>query len=831
VIGLVVVSHSALLAEGVADLVREVGGPEVRLRVTGGVDAPGQPLGTDPLKVLQAIEEVWSDDGVLVLMDLGSAVLSAETALDLLPKERRARVVLCEGPVVEGAVAAAVQARLGASLEQALLEACGALGPKRAQLGGAAPEHAVPLVEGEPAPPLRLTVRNPLGVHARPAARLVRAVGQFAGVDVRVENLTAGRGPVSALSLNEVAALGARKGHELRVTAFGPGARQALEAVRALAEADFGDVDETLAAPPPPSTKRVVAGPTTGWVAQGVPVSPGIAVGEVHQFRSGAPGTTPGPAAGDPGTERARLEGALARVRRDLEVARDAVARRAGAGGAELLDAFVLSLSDEALLGPARASIEEDGLSAAAAWRRSLERVASAYRALEDPYQQSRAADVEGVGAEVMAALVNPGVAATPPPALGILVAADLTPAEVARLDTEQVLGLALARGGPTSHAAILARALGIPALAAAGEAILGLAEGTPAVLDGDAGRLFADPPHELATDYARRAEVLRRSREEARVASGTPAVMRDGRRVWVAANVRSAAEARAAAAAGADGVGLLRTELLFLERREAPGEEEQLASYRAVAEAMGGRPVVIRTLDAGGDKPLPYLDAGREANPYLGWRAIRICLAKPELFKVQLRAIVRAAADHPVRVMFPMIATLAEWRAARALLEEARAEVLQRGQAAPARVEAGMMVEVPSAALLAERFAPEVDFFSIGTNDLTQYTLAAERGNPRLLALCDACQPAVLALVARVVEAAHARGKPVAVCGEAAGDPAALPLLVGLGVDELSVGAPAIPRTKQLVRVLEQAGAHELALRALALDSAEAVRALKGPR
>ena len=830
-IGLVVVSHSARLAEGVADLVSEVAGPEVRFRATGGLSSPGHPLGTDALQVLEAIEEVWSEDGVLVLMDIGSAVLSAEAALDLMPQERRAKVVLCEAPVVEGAVAAAVQARLGATLQQALGEARSALGPKSAQLGGATPAQAEPLALEDDlasAPPLRLIVHNPLGIHARPAARLVQLAGRFRGAQVQVVNLTTGNGPVSARSLNGLAALGARKGHELLFLAAGPGASEALEAMRTLAAGGFGDGGEGAPAPRPIAPRLNAPIPGGAWVARGVSVSPGIAVGPVCHLRR-AVSSSPHAPAGDAMTERGRLDSALARVRRDMLEGREAAEERAGSGAAELLDAHILSLEDEALAGAARDGVERQGLSAAAAWDRSVQAIAATYKALEDPYQRSRAADVEQVGALVRAALQG-DASALPPSERGVLVAEDLSPVEVARLDPAQVLGIALARGGPTSHAAILTRALGIPALAGAGGTILSLDRGTVVALDGDAGCLYADPPADLLAGLAQRVEAQRKTREEARSASASPAWTRDGQRIPVVANVQAAADASAAVAFGAEGVGLLRTELLFVDRKVAPSEEEQLAAYRAVAEAMGGRPVVIRTLDAGGDKPLPFLDVGREANPNLGFRAIRICLVHPEIFKVQLRALVRVACAHPVRVMFPMIATPDEWRAARALLEEARAEVLARGQPVPARIETGMMVEIPSAALLAERFAHEADFFSIGTNDLTQYTLAAERGNARLGPLTDVCQPAVLALVARVAEAAHAHEKQVSVCGEAAANPLALQLFLGLGVDELSMSGPAIPGAKQLIRTLDLGVTRERALRALSLDSPKSVRDAMAP-
>ena len=841
-VGLVIVSHSARLAEGVAELVQGMGGPEVPLRATGGVDVPGRPLGTDALSVLRAIEEVYSEDGVLVLMDLGSAVLSAEMALDMLPPGRRARVVLCEGPVVEGAVSAAVQARLGATLERTAAEARGALGAKKAQLagdeppptGGAALPGGPAAAPAEPEHALRLTLRNRLGIHARPAARLVQAAGRLEGTEVLVENLTARRGPVSARSINAVITLGARQGHELLVTASGPGARQALQAVQDLLDDDFGDRDAPAAPPVPAATAPVPgAAPTPGApgrtaFSQGTPVSPGIAIGAVRLLRP-PPLDVPMAEAADPQAEWAQLRAALQETRQELTALRDAVARRADPASAALFDAHLLFLDDEALVAPSRAAILEQRLGAAAAWKRSFERVAADYRALDDDYLRGRAADVLDVGRQVLASLLGAPAPAASAPEPGVLVAAELRPADAARLDPERVRGIVTALGGPTSHGAILARALGIPAVAGVGEGILALEEGTLVVLDGESGRVFAHPSQAVLAEYQRRAEVERVRGAAARAAAAGAAVTRDGHRVEVGANVGTAADARAAVASGAEGVGLFRTELLFLDRKAAPDEDGQVAAYRAVAEAMGGRPLVVRTLDAGGDKPLPYLDLGHEANPFLGWRAIRVCLALPELFQVQLRAIVRVAAEFPLRVLFPMVATLAEWRAARGLLEEARLEVQRRGQPVPARIEAGILVEIPAAALCAPLFAAEVDFFSIGTNDLTQYTMAAERGNPRLLALSDACHPAVLKLVQMVVASAHARGRRVGVCGELAGDPEGIPLLVGLGVDELSVSAPSIPRAKEVVRGLDLEAARALAERALSLDSPGAVRAQAG--
>lgn len=820
-VGLVLVSHSRKLAEGAAELAREMGGPDVRIETAGGLEAPGHPIGTDANLVLQAIERAWSEDGVLVLMDLGSAVLSAEMAADLLPPERRAKVLLCEAPFVEGAVAAAVTARLGAPLEQVAAEARGGLAPKAEHLGGgavAAPAPtAAPELDRTVARSLRLVVRNPHGLHARPAARFVQTASAF-DADVRVANLSAGRGPVTARSLNAVATLGVGKGDEIEVLAAGPEAERALAAIRELAERGFDEElepeTETL---PPPETPAPPAG-----ALRGIPAAPGIALGPARRFHPPALEVPERPTA-DPEAELRALDEALARAAEDIQAQRAAVAGRAGAARAAIFDAHLLFLRDEVLLEPVRRRVRE-GSSAAAAWREAVEEMAAAWEALPDAYQRARAADLRSVGAQVLAHLLGVPVPRPRLEAEGILLAADLTPADAAGLDPRTALGVATAFGGPTSHAAILARSLGIPAVVGLGERLFEIAEGTPLALDADAGLLHVAPPAELVRELeARRRERLE-AEAGARAEAHAPAVTRDGVTVEVAANVGSPEEIAVALEAGCDGVGLLRTEFLFLDRPRMPSEDEQEAAYRRAAEALGGRPMVIRTLDVGADKPLPYLPQPPEANPFLGVRGLRLGLERPELLRGQLRAILRVAADHPVRLMFPMVSTLEELRTARGHLLAAADEL---GRPLPEGLQVGIMVEVPSAALLAAALAPEVDFFSIGTNDLTQYTLAADRGNERVAELQDALHPAVLRLIALACEAGAAHGRWVGVCGEVAGDALATPLLLGLGVRELSMNPPAIPAVKRAVRETELGRARELAARALALPSAAAVREL----
>jgi multiphosphoryl transfer protein len=807
VVGLVIVSHSATLAEGVAELARGMGA-EVPIELAGGIEGPEPALGTDAAKVVEAIERAEEGDGVLVLMDLGSAVLSAELALDLLPPERRKRVVLCEAPLVEGAVAAAVTAKLGASLEDVATEARGFLAAKVMQLGAGEESALAVATSADWARTVTLEVRNPLGLHARPAARFVQTAAGF-DAEVVVTNVTTGRGPASGRSLNALATLGVRRGHELLVSASGRQADEALAALEALAERDF---DEQPAAPAPAPTRAARPHAARQGALAGLPAAPGSAIGPARHFRAQAP-EIPTAAAADPQEEWAALERALEQVRTEIRATRDSVAARAGEYSAAIFDAHLLFLDDDALLEPTRRAVFEQGQNAAQAWHAAAEAVASEYRGLDDEYLRARAEDLAGVASQVVAHLVGgktPASVAEP----GIVVAADLTPGDTAALDRELVRGIATAHGGPTSHSAILARSLGIPAAVGLGEELLEVAEGTPLVLDGDTGAVYVEPAPELFRDYEQRGAKRQADAQRALATAPQPAQTQDGRRIEVVANVGSPEDVDAAVANGAEGVGLLRTEFLFLERDSLPSEDEQYAAYTDIAKRLQGRPLILRTLDVGADKPLPYLPRPAEANPFLGVRGIRLGLAQPELLETQLRAALRVAAEHPLKVMFPMVSTLEEYRQALSLLGNA------------GDLEVGIMVEVPAAALAAEVFAPEVDFFSLGTNDLVQYTMAAERGNQAVAGLADGLHPAVLRLIRAVVEAADAHGKWVGVCGELGSDPAAVPLLVGLGVSELSVNPPAIPETKEAVRRVDAEAAASLVEEALRLDSAEAVRA-----
>jgi multiphosphoryl transfer protein len=500
-IGLVIVSHSASLAEGVVELAREMGGAGVKIEAAGGMADPPGAIGTDPMLVQEAIGRAASGDGVLVLMDLGSAVMNAELAVEMVAMEHQdLRVLLCEAPLVEGAVAAAARAGAGADLEEAAAEARSALGMKAGLLGIEIPSTPETATLDADASELRLEVPNALGLHARPAARVVETAGRF-DASVQILDETTGRGPADARSLTAVVTLGAHQGHTIVVRASGPQAQDALTALRRLADDNFGDENGQAPAAPPPATPTTStpATPRSGTTLDGVPASPGIAIGPARLPTAATPLPADDSPAGDPSAELERLESARAAARADVQEARARIAEQAGETEAAIFDAHLMLLDDAALLDPTRRSIDE-GQGAAAAWRAAAEAAASAYRGLDDPYLRERAADVDDVAGRVLRHLSG-DTAPTGMTQPGIVVARDITPGDAAGLDRSLVRGLAVAHGGATSHAAILARALGIPAVVGLGEGILGIEDGTPLVLDGQAGTLEVEPPADVVAE------------------------------------------------------------------------------------------------------------------------------------------------------------------------------------------------------------------------------------------------------------------------------------------------------------------------------------------
>lgn len=824
-VGVVLISHSRALAEALLGLIRQMADPRVPLAVAAGVGEGRTEFGTDAVEVMEAIQSVYSEDGVLVLMDLGSAILSADMARELLPAEMGEKLRFCAAPIVEGAIVAAVQSGLGASLDEVCQEARQALLPKREQLGQAEPAPALtqqPAVMDSAALEVEAELKNTHGLHARPAARFVKTAASF-DADVRVINLTTGKGPVSARSLNALATLGAVGGHRIRIIASGAQAQPALSALKRLIDERFGEEDE----PETLAVRRVepAAGLVLGQPMPAAPVSDGIALGPLYVYRPAMPPVSDAPAA-DAAAELGRLEKALGEVAVSIRRQQAQIRATLSAAQAAIFEAHLLILQDPELFAQANRLILEQRANAGYAWNRAIQDTAANYRSLPDAYLQQRATDVLDVGRQVLAALAGEGAGVQielPGPV--VLYAVDLTPSETVRLDLNLVLGLVTSGGGPTSHTAILARSLGVPAVSGASPALGELPDGTPVALDGSAGTLWVKPDSQVQAGLQAQRETWLERRAELLRQSGALAHTRDGQRIEVVANVGSLVDAQAAVRNGAEGIGLLRTEFLYLTRQTPPTELEQAQALVEIGQAMGDRPVIVRTLDAGGDKELPYAGLPAEANPFLGVRAIRLCLQKPELFLPQLRAILRASSSANLRVMFPMVANLDEVLQAKDAFAQAHRELEALGVPHRWPISTGIMVEVPAAAMLSAVIAPYVDFFSVGTNDLTQYTLAAERGNPALNHLADALHPAVLGLIRQVCTSAEAAGKWVGVCGELAGDPAAAPVLVGLGVKELSLNPAGIPRIKHLLGRASLSEMQVLAQQVLRQVSAPAAR------
>lgn len=824
-VGLVVVSHSRLLAEGIVELAREMAGPDVSIAAVGGLALPDGSviLGTDPVRIGAAIDRVYSADGVLILVDLGSALLSAEMAVEALPDERRSRVRLGDAPLVEGTLAAAAQARIGSPLAVVADEARRSFRPKTDQVASGPNQIERQTAVNESAQRINLTVFTKAGLHARPAAKLIQAAGHFEG-QIRVRNASVDGPWEDGRSLIGLLALDVRPGQEIEVEASGARAPELLQVAKALAESAFGEIDllQTFKPLRPESMAE------EGWVRSltGIPAVEGRAIGPSFWLHRPSLAVSD-EIRPDRQAEWARLIDAIERAETELSTTRSATDRKASADASTIFEAHQLILRDSALLSAARQAIDARNVSAAAAWREAVEEAAQRLRSSNNRLIQERAVDVEDVGRRVLVRLLD--VAERPPvDHQCVVLADDLTPSEVAAFDRTIVRAVGLARSSPTSHASILLRSAGIPTVVGLGPALSSIGPGTIVLVDGSQGLVVVDPSGAILDSTVSNAgtcAIVPPPFSDLALSAST----RSGRRIAVQANVATLADCRAASAAGADGIGLVRTEFLFVGRRSPPDEDEQVAAYQSIISGMPGRPVTIRTLDAGGDKRLLFLGRSAETNPALGMRGIRLCLAEPGLFQVQLRALLRVATAAPVRILLPMVSSIGEVWATRRLLETCRRELIARGLRIAERVDLGMMVEAPAAVRIAERFGREVDFVSIGTNDLAQYTMAADRDNSDVAPLADALDPSVLRQIVQVADAGRRSGFDVAICGEVAGELESVPLLVGLGISQLSVRPAAVAMIKEAIRKVDEDLLVGLVAECLAAPDAGAVRVILG--
>jgi multiphosphoryl transfer protein len=656
-----------------------------------------------------------------------------------------------------------------------------------------------------------VAIADPTGLHARPATALVNlAKGFNSEIRVRYGHQTA-----NAKSLVSLLKLGVAGGETVRVMAQGVDEDEALDALKHAIVQGLEEEEETTAA--------IGLGRALNFETEAIPgiaASPGLVIAPIYQLRRGK--IVFEATAKDPTVETRRLQQAIETAKLQLQDLYHEVKAKAGAAKAAIFQAHQEFLADPDLHQEAIAFLKDDR-SAAWAWQQTYENRAAALEKLSDRLLAERATDLRDVGRRVLRLLAE-RVEETPqlPNHPVVLVAEDLTPSDTAGLNPALILGFCTAYGGPTSHSAIIARSLAIPAIVGAGPAVLNLADGTLCILDGEAGSLYPNPTEADLTAAKAAQQELQAIRAAEQLACYQPALMTDGHRVEVVANIGAASEAEPAVNAGAEGIGLLRTEFLFLNRSEPPSEAEQAAAYTEMTKALNGLPLIVRTLDIGGDKAVPYLNLPAEENPFLGVRGVRLCFQRPDLFQTQLRAIFQASQTGPIKIMFPMIATLEEFQQAKQIAETVRLEM----GADP--IDYGIMVEVPSAVMMAAELAQAVQFFSIGTNDLTQYTLAMDRGHPALAKQADGLHPAVLRLIHQTVQAAQAHGKWVGVCGGIAGEPLAAAILVGLGVSELSVSVPSVAAVKAKLRSLSLQQVQDLANRALKCRNAQEVRALR---
>ncbi len=557
----------------------------------------------------------------------------------------------------------------------------------------------------------------------------------------------------------------------------------------------------------------------------GLPASSGIIIGPAWIYRPLKVTIKTGNGR-DPETEWARLNTAANRAHQQLQRLEEHALVNIGETEAAIFIAHQELLDDVEILRDIHKMITEQHVSAEMAVKTTFDEAATMLSALDDPYFKARSQDVQDVSAQLLRCLQEYGnqdsfVLAYP----SIIVADDLTPSDTVQFEKGKILGLCMAKGGPTSHTAILARSLGIPAVVNASFDLGDLETGTLTILDGVEGTVNFDPtPHELSVAKEKSAK-LENAKAEQVAATHRAAITLDGHKIEVVANIGDLEDAREAIALGAEGVGLFRTELLYLHRNELLNLKEQISIYRGVMDVMAGQPLVVRSLDIGGDKSVPYLSQKEEQNPFLGWRGIRMVRERPDILANQFEALLRAGIGADLRIMIPMVSGLDEVERARLILEDTIDQLKSEGIQYAQNVQFGIMVEVPSAALLADHLAPKVDFFSIGTNDLTQYTLAVDRTNNRVATIASPYNPSVLKLISMTIQAAHQRGKWVGLCGELAGEVVAVPLLLGMGIDELSMAPANIPSVKQAIRCWSQARCTDVAKEVLGMSgSAEVI-------
>jgi phosphoenolpyruvate-protein phosphotransferase len=662
----------------------------------------------------------------------------------------------------------------------------------------------------------QFTITNETGLHARPSALIASVAKKFQS-NIKIIKYPS-ENSANAKSVVGIMGLEIQMNQNIIVEAKGSDAKVAIEHISEILEIGFHEHEEKST---PIKTKVILADEDENTLA-GIPASPGLAVGNIFQIASSEIEVED--INSEPSVEKPKLEKALNEAIAELDSLRSKLTKEGNAERAAIFGAHLELLDDPDLIEECM-NIIETKKSAAFAWKVSYLSHANRLTQLTNELFAARATDLKDVGRRVLKILVGAVDQKIDFPEDAILIAESLTPSDTANLDKSKVLGFATTTGGATSHVAILARSLGIPAIAGINAKALDLQAGTQVILDGDSGVIKLNISESDIALIKSKQEAYDKEKTQALEKAFDVAKTTDGLEIEVAANIAGPSDAADALSLGCDGVGLLRSEFLFLERKSAPTEADQLQTYQKIAHALtdekSARKFIIRTLDVGGDKPLAYMPIPEEENPFLGERGIRVSLNNPEIFREQLRSILRVKPIEQVRIMFPMISTITELKEAKKILKE------EQDKLGVKKIEVGIMIEVPSAALMAEQLAAEVDFFSIGANDLTQYTLAMDRGHHKLAALADGLHPSILRLIKMTCDGAKKHGKWVGVCGGIASDLPAVPILIGLGVTELSVSVPVLPMVKAQVRKISHKDCSELAQKALNLETGKEVREL----
>ncbi len=828
-ISIVIVSHSEKLASSVVELAKEISKNGIKIVAAGGIDDCENPFGTDVIKIQTAIESVYSDDGVLVLMDLGSAILSAEMAKEFLTPEQQNNVKLCPAPLIEGAISAAVIAATNATIDEVRKEAQQSLTAKLSHFkeddSPISLESSTQSIEKSLS--IILTINNLNGLHIRPAAQFVKKANHFQA-DIQVKNLSKSRDYIDGKSINQLMLLGVKQGEKIKIQATGNDAPLALKALQELVENNFGEsVEEKVEKKSPPFQEELEeivkkksplfqeeleeivekkSPPFQGGLGgiknqqlkgdlgesknyelkeglegikhhelKGIPASPGIAIAPAIFYQSTLPEIEIKYSQNSQ-QEWQQLQLALENAKQEIEGLTTT--------NNLIFQAHLLYLEDPQLQKQIKTLIFTKKYTAGLAWKTVIEEVIASYKKLETEYLQARAIDLLDIGKRVLKILLRTEIIPLKLEKPSIIIAPQLTPSEIAQFNPQKVLGICTAFGSATDHSAIIASLLGIPMVVGIGEKLLEITPHNLLKIDGAKGTIELNISPETVISYP--SKPLKPLKQP---------VTRDGKKISVVANIIGIEDAKLAIQNGAEGIGLLRTEFLYLNRITPPTETEQIEFYQAIAQIIAPYPLTIRTVDIGGDKQIPYLNLEKENNPFLGCRGIRQSLAQPDIFKTQLKAIVKVSDKYNIRLMLPMISCQTEIKQTKKILQEIKQQLQQENICYDEKLPLGIMLEIPASVIMADELADEVDFFSIGTNDLTQYIMAADRTNPKVANLATGIQPALLRLIEQSVKIAHEKRVKISICGQLASTPEAIPILLDLGIDELSVNPPMIPQ------------------------------------